>query len=69
MSYPARYPNIYAYGKGHSLQVLPQVARDVLHAEPYPRTVMKATPFDLASAPKSGSYIPIRISNSRLRQR
>lgn len=64
----ARYPDIYAYGKGRSLQVLPQYASDVLHVDPHPRSVIKATPFDLAAAPKSGSYIPIRRNNSRLRQ-
>lgn len=60
VSYPAQYPDIYAYGKSKALQVLPDAIEPTYaaqmasgHLSAGPRSQYRAVPMALARAPKS----------------
>lgn len=67
LSFPAQYPNIYAYGKAHSLQVLPAAIAPTLSTIAAlarrgagPRVPVHPIPLASASNPKSGRAIALR---------
>lgn len=67
ISFPAQYPNIYAYGKAHSLQVLPvaiaptyATIKAAARRAAGPRTPVAPTPLVSAQNAKSGRAVTLR---------
>lgn len=71
LSFPAQYPNIYAYGKAHALQVLPAASPPAAYMNAlarqgrYSRAQVLATPVSTAKAPKSGKAITLKESRRK----
>lgn len=72
LSFPAQYPNIYAYGHGKALQVLPDAIAPTFAAEMAtaklgggPRAPYCAVPLSAAASPKSKYNASIAASRKR----
>jgi hypothetical protein len=72
LSYPAQYPNIYAYGKAHSLQVLPSaiaptfaIRMATARRAAGPRVPQRQTPLAAAQNARSGRAMTQRLERQK----
>lgn len=71
LSFPAQYPNIYAFGKSHALQVLPAVSPPAAYMNAlagqgrYSRAQALATPASTATDPRSGKAKTLKESRRK----
>lgn len=67
LSFPAQYPNIYAHGKAHALQILPDaiaptfaIRMAIARQAAGPRVPVYSTPLVTAQNAKSGRSVTLR---------